>query len=89
MCFTLEWLKAVLIWLVIICAVVACLKILIPWVLGKLSTFPFLTEAIGIITKILWIIIYAVVVIFVIYVCFDLIQCLMSYSGGLPSLPRR
>lgn len=89
MCFSLEWLKAILVYLVVICAIIAILKIIVPWVLGKLASFPALTEAIGIITQIIWIIIYAVIVIFVIYVAFDLIQCLLSYAGGFPSLPRR
>lgn len=89
MCFSLEWLKQVLIWCVIIGAIIAFLQLVVPWVLSKLPQKPALAEAINMIAQVFWICVYAAIVIFVIYIVFDLIQCLINYGGGFPSLPRR
>lgn len=76
-CFSLSWVEALLIWLVIVCAVIAVLKLLIPWILSVIGA------NLGIIPAILNIIFWAFIVICVIYLVFDLIGCL----GGL-SFPR-
>lgn len=82
-CFSLQWFESVLIWLVIICAIVAILKLLVPFVLAQLGAGG------GIIAQAINIVLWAVVCIFVIYVCFALISCLLGMSGGLsfPSPP--
>lgn len=85
MCFSLAWLSQVLIWIVIIAAIVAILNLLLPRVLGQLTGI--LGDAVSLIAQILRIVLWAVVLIFVIYIAFDLISCLMSMGGGL-SLPR-
>ena len=77
MCFSLGWLEQLLVWIVIVCAVVGILKLLLPFVLTQLGVGG------GIIVAAINIVIWAVIAIFVIYICFDLIECL----GGL-HLPR-
>jgi hypothetical protein len=39
MCFSFEWVKELLIWLVIVCAVVAIIRILLPLALSQLGPF--------------------------------------------------
>ena len=87
MCFQLEWFKDLLIWLVIVVAVVAILQIIVPWVLSKMQASGIIAEGIGIISQIVRIVIWAVVIIFVIYIAFALIACLTG--GGFSLFPRR
>lgn len=83
MCFSMAWLQQFLIMVVIFVAVVAILKLLIPWLLSHLGG-----EG-GIIGQVINILFWAVICIFVIYVCFAIISCLLSMGGGFPLLPRR
>ena len=79
MCFGLEWIEALLIWLVVICAVIALLKLLVGFVLPKIGmSAEILAFAIRAITIVIW----AIVCIAAIYFIFALISCLA------PSLPR-
>lgn len=86
MCFSLAWFEQLLIWLVIVCAVIGILKLIVPFVLKKLVAEA--SEGAGIVVQAVQIVIWAIVAIFVIYFCFALISCLMSYSGGMPLFPR-
>lgn len=86
MCFSLNWLMQLLVWIVVIAAIVAIVNVLLPRVLGLLSGI--FGDAAGMLVQILRIVLWAVVMIFVIYVAFDLISCLMSMSGGSLRLPR-
>jgi len=79
MCFSLGWIEQLLVWLVVIVAVVAILKLLVPFVLGQLGV------AGGIIAQIINIALWAFVCILVIYFAFAVISCLMS--GGFPLFP--
>jgi hypothetical protein len=76
MCFSLGWLEGLLINIVILAVVIGVLRILIPWVLGLLGvdTGPLMQ----IINLILW----AIVIIWVIYFVFGLLGCM----GGSISL---
>lgn len=78
-CFDLQWFEQVLVWLVIIGAIVALVKLLLPLVLTNLGV------AGGTIMAAINIIMWAVITIFIIYFIFDLIACL---GGGL-RLPHR
>ena len=69
MCFSLEWLRGILIWLVVIGAAFAILKILLPLVLGPLGA------AGATVIAILNIAVWAFVVIAIIIFAFDLISC--------------
>lgn len=80
MCFSLAWIQQLLIWLVIICAIVAILRLFLPWIAGKLG------DAGSIVIGVLNIVLWAFVVICVIYFVFALISCLGG--GGLPLFPR-
>lgn len=86
MCFSLAWFQQLLIMVVVVAAVVAILKLLVPWVLAKAGAE--IGDGVAMLMSVLRIVIWAVVVIFVIYICFALIQCLMSYGGGMPLFPR-
>ena len=80
MCFSLGWLEQFLIWLVILGAVIAILKLMVPW----------LTTVIGlpVVGQILVIVMYAIIAILVIYIVFDLLACLFGFGGGFPRLAR-
>lgn len=80
MCFSMEFIKQLLIDLVVIGAVFAIIKLLLPLALNWLG------GAGSIIMQVINIILYAVICIFVIIICFDLISCLVG-GGGL-RLPR-
>ena len=79
MCFSLGWFEQLLIWLVVVAAVVMILRVLLGW-LGA-TIWPPLAQIINIF-------IWAAIAIFVIYLAFALIACLLS-GPGLPLLPHR
>jgi len=80
MCFSLPWLEAFLVYCIIVGAVIAILRLVIPWVIGQLG--------IPLVGAVLNIVLWAVVAIFVIYICFALISCLIG-GGGFSLLPHR
>lgn len=82
-CFTLQWLEQVLIWCVILGAIIAIIRLIVPWVLSFVG--------IPIVGQVINIILWAIVAIIVIYVVFALLSCLLSMAGGFPglSLPHR
>lgn len=73
MCFSLSWLLQILIWIVVICAVVAIVRLVLPIVLGWLGV------AGGIVMQGLNIVLIAFVIIVVLIFAFDLISCV----GGI------
>lgn len=79
MCFSLGWIEQLLVWLVIIFAIVAILRLLIPWIAGKLGGDG------GVIVAAINIVLWAFIAICVIYFVFALIACLGG--SGLPLLP--
>lgn len=81
MCFGLAWLEQILIWLVVICAVVALLKLLVSFVLPKLG---LAGEVVGFVVAVVRIIIWAMVCIFAIIIIFEIISCLLGV--GFPRL---
>jgi len=83
MCFGLAWFENVLIWIVVVCAVIALLKLLVSFVLPKLGIG---AEILSFIVSAITIIIWAIICIFAIIFIFELIACLMG-SGGI-SVPR-
>lgn len=82
MCFTLEFVEQLLVWLVIICAIVAILRLLLPWIAAQLGGAG--TIVMAVINIVLW----AVICVYVIYFCFMLIGCLAGGSGFM-FLPHR
>ena len=81
MCFSLAWIAQLLIWCVVILAVFAVIKIIVPWALSK-----FGADA-SILVQVLQIIMWAVIVIAIIIIVLDLLSCLLGMGGGL-HLPR-
>ena len=77
MCFSLAYLESLLIWLVIVAAIIGILRLLLPFILTQLGVGG------GVIMGAINIVIWAVIAIFVVMVCFSLIGCL----GGL-HMPR-
>ena len=85
MCFGLAWFEQILIWIIVICAIVALLKLLVSFVLPKLGVT---AEVLSFIIAAVRIIIWAIVCIFAVIVIFELISCLISMGGGGLGLPR-
>jgi len=81
MCFSLPWLENFLVYCIIVGAIIAILRLVIPWVIGQLG--------IPLVGQVLNIVLWAVVCIFVLYICFALISCLIGSGGGFSLLPRR
>lgn len=79
MCFDLHWVMTVLIWLVVIGAVIAIVRLLLPQVLANFGAAGTL------VLQILNIVIWASVLIAIIIFAFELISCLV----GSPSLGLR
>jgi hypothetical protein len=74
-CFGLGVIEQLLIWLIIIIAIVAIIRLLIP-VLDSMTGIP-------IIGRVLEIVLWAVVAIMILYVIFGLLGCLLGSGGGL------
>lgn len=72
-CFTPAVIANFLVWLVIVVAVIGIFNLVVPWVLGKLGAPP---DA-GIVISVLQIIVWAFVIIAVIYFAVGLISCLV------------
>ena len=78
-CFSLSFLQQLIIWVIVIAAIVAVIRLLVPY-LTSLIGFP-------IIGRIIEIVLWVVVAIAVVYLIFGLLGCLMGSGGGL-HLPR-
>lgn len=72
-CFTLGFLQSLIIQIIIIAAIIAIIKLLVPF-LVSLTGWPILGQ-------ILMIVLWAIVAIMVVYLIFALLSCLMG--GGL------
>lgn len=86
MCFSLAWLQQILILCIVIGGVFAILKLLIPYVLTQMGATvgPGLTVVISAVKIVIW----CIIAICVVIICFELIGCLLSMTGGL-HLPSR
>lgn len=81
-CFTLAWAEQLCIWIIIISAVVAIIRVVIPWLTGLMGGIP------GPVVQIMNIILWAVIAIMVVYIFFALISCIAG-GPGLTLLPHR
>ena len=82
MCFSLEWIEHILIWLVVVIAIVLVIKVFLPRLLGMLG------EGGNMVMAVINIILWAIVVIAAILVGFELLSCLISSTGLSLSPPR-
>lgn len=80
MCFSLAWLRDIIIWIIVLCAVVGLIRLLIAFVVPHLGLSG---EVLSFIVKALTIVMWAVICIAAVVFIFGLISCL---SPGLPRL---
>jgi hypothetical protein len=77
------WLRDIFVWFIVIGAVIAIIKLLLPLVFAQWGGGGTLAQIINIV---LW----AFVAIMIVYIAFALISCLLGSGGSFPSLsPRR
>ena len=86
MCFSLDFLKQILILAVVLVAIISILGLLIPFIVAKLGLV--LGSGWALCVAAFRIFIWALVAIIVIIFCFELIACLLSFTGG-SVLPHR
>ena len=84
MCFDLTWFEHLLIWLIIICGIVALGRLLLPIILGWLGM-----GISGVVMQVINIILVVVVLIVLVVICFDIFSCLLGSGGGFSLSPRR
>lgn len=78
-CFSLGWIEQLIIWLIVIAAIVAIIKIVVPWLTSIAGgTLP------GPVWAILNVVLWAVVAIAVVIIVFDLIACIINVPRILP-----
>ena len=82
MCFDWTWFEHLFIWAIIVGAIFAVLKVLLPMVFAQLGTPG--AALVQIINILMW----AVIACFVVYIAFEIIECLAG-SGGLSLGPTR
>jgi len=82
-CLSIGWLESILIDIVIIVAVVAIIRLFLPWFFSQVG----LGDG-GIILRVINIIVWAIVVIFVIIIVFSLLSCLVGGAGPIHLFPR-
>ena len=73
-CFTFMFLRDLVIQIIVICAIVAVLKLVVPW-LVSFTGLPILGQ-------IIMIILYAIIAIMIVYFIFALLSCLLGSGGG-------
>jgi hypothetical protein len=84
MCFSLAWFAQALIWLIVIVAIMAIVKILVPWILSKLGGVDT-----GPLMAIINIVFWAFIAIAIVYFAVMLIGCLLGEVHGPLSFPRQ
>jgi hypothetical protein len=75
MCFSLLWLIQTLVWVVVVCAVVAIIYKLVPYLMTQLGVHSDL------VMSVIKIIVVAIVLISVLVLLYDLVAC-AGYVGG-------
>lgn len=70
MCFSLYWLVSLLVWIVVVCGIVAVFRLVLPLVLGWLGI------AGGVVMQVLNIILAVILIVTLLWFCYDLVTCL-------------
>lgn len=70
MCFSLEAVKELAIWIVVVCAVVMLVRLLLSQLAPQLPLM-------GVVVQALWIVAWAVAAVAVVVLVFDLLSCLL------------
>lgn len=79
MCFSLAWIQQLCVWLIVVFAVVAIIRLLVPYLTGLIG--------VPIIAQIINIVLWAFVAIMIVYIVFALLGCLLGAGGGLLHFP--
>jgi hypothetical protein len=96
-CLSLAFWEAIAVWVVVLIAVIALLRLLIMALGGSAQFWPPVgnpmtgppgSGLLGFVAAALNIVIWAVIMIAIIYLVFALISCLVGSAGILPHLPR-
>ena len=74
-CFSLGWIEQLCIWLIVVCAVVAIIRLLVPFFTGMIG--------IPLVAQIINIVLWCVVAIMCVYIIFSLLECVLSAGGPL------
>jgi hypothetical protein len=85
MCFGLVWLENLIIWVIVICCVIALLRLLVSFELPPIGLG---AEILGFIIKAITIVIWAIVCIALVIFVFDLIGCVLGGGVGFPRMVR-
>jgi hypothetical protein len=80
MCFSMDWLMHILILCVIVGGIIAILKVVIPYALSKMGAS--IGEGANVVVQVFKILLWCVIAIVVIVICFQVISCLWSMGGG-------
>jgi hypothetical protein len=73
MCFSLAWFEQLSIWLIIVCGIVALVRLLIAFVIPKLGIGG---EIVTFVINALWIVFWVIICIAAVYFIFSLISCI-------------
>lgn len=93
MCFSMAYLQSLFVWVVVVVAIFALLKLLLSAIIPGVQFWPLApwpptagqpAGFIGFILAALSIVFWAFVAIVMIYFIFMLIGCLLSFTGGFP-----
>lgn len=84
MCFDMTWFEHILIWLIVLCGIIALGRLLLPIILGWLGM-----GISGVVMQVINIIIVVIVLVVLVIICFDIFGCLIGGSGGLGLSPHR
>jgi hypothetical protein len=77
MCFSAYWIASTLVWLVVVCGIIAFIALLLPYILAWLGwTGSIVIQAIRIIIAV-------IVTVTLIWFCYDLLTC-AGLAGGIP-----
>lgn len=82
MCFSIAWLEQLFIYCIVIGAVIAIIRVLLPLVFAQ---FP----GAGALAQIINIVLWAFVLCVVVWIAFGLISCLLGFGGNLSLIPHR
>ena len=78
-CFSLLWIQQLIIWIIVVAAIVAIIRVVVPWLTTVMGgTMP------GPVLAILNIVMWAVIAIAVVIIVFDLLACIASGPRILP-----
>ena len=77
-CFSLVWLESFVVWCIIVGAIIAVIRLVLPWATDQLG--------IPLVSQVVRIILWAIVCIFAVYIIFALLGCVIGMGGGGLSL---